>query len=114
MAASVWMASSIGVLATLWMVRPRALTIPVVRVWSRPKGLPMAKTFCPTCRSALVGVEAGAIGDGPRLGGRARAARGCESPLQADRDQATEQDPGEQAAQEEGAGAVKRAHAAMI
>ena len=30
--------------------RPSALTTPVVRVWSRPKGLPMANTFWPTSR----------------------------------------------------------------
>jgi hypothetical protein len=53
-AASVWMTPSMGRFVTLWIVRPRALTIPVVSVWSRPKGLPIAKTFCPTCTSVLV------------------------------------------------------------
>ena len=31
-----------------------ALTTPVVSVWSRPNGLPMANTFWPTIRSRLV------------------------------------------------------------
>ena len=42
MAASVWIASSMGVPSAVWIVRPSALTIPVVSVWSRPKGLPIA------------------------------------------------------------------------
>ena len=42
MAASVWMTSKIVAPLTPWMVRPRALTMPVVRVKSRPKGLPIA------------------------------------------------------------------------
>ncbi len=53
-AASVWMTSRIVRPVTAGMVRPRALTMPVVRLWSRPKGLPMAKTFWPTCRSLLL------------------------------------------------------------
>mmetsp|Transcript_22909 Transcript_22909/g.50209 ORF Transcript_22909/g.50209 Transcript_22909/m.50209 type:complete len:213 (+) Transcript_22909:98-736(+) len=35
-----------------WISRPVPLTTPTVKVWSRPKGLPMANTFCPTCKSA--------------------------------------------------------------
>ena len=31
--------------------RPSAETTPVVSVWSRPNGLPIASTVCPTCRS---------------------------------------------------------------
>ena len=52
MAASVWMTSLMGRFVTDWISRPRALMTPVVSVWSRPNGLPMAKTFWPTCRSA--------------------------------------------------------------
>ena len=33
--------------------------MPVVSVWSRPNGLPMAKTFCPTWRPALVPTRIG-------------------------------------------------------
>ena len=51
MAASVWMTSWMVRPVTAVISRPSALTTPVVRVWSRPKGLPMANTFCPTCRS---------------------------------------------------------------
>ena len=32
----------------LWMGRPSPLTIPVVIVRSKPKGFPMAMSFCPT------------------------------------------------------------------
>ncbi|SLA66373.1 Uncharacterised protein [Mycobacteroides abscessus subsp. abscessus] len=35
-------------------VRSSAETMPVVSVQSNPKGLPIANTFCPTLRSALV------------------------------------------------------------
>ena len=48
MDASVWMKSSIGLgapsLRPRCIVLPRALTIPEVTVWVRPKGLPMAST----------------------------------------------------------------------
>src|SRR5712692_5742291 len=45
-AASVWMKSSYSAIPTL--ARPTALTIPIVTVWLRPKGLPMASTYSPT------------------------------------------------------------------
>src|SRR2546428_9171908 len=45
-AASVWMKSSYSAMPTL--ARPTALTIPIVTVWLRPKGLPMASTYSPT------------------------------------------------------------------
>ena len=45
MDASVWMKSSYGPLP---MNRSLALTMPVVTVWSSPKGLPMAMTGSPT------------------------------------------------------------------
>ena len=60
MAASVWMTPSIVRLLIDLIVRPSALTTPVVSVWSRPNGLPIARTFCPT-RSDL------RIPDGHRL-----------------------------------------------
>ena len=41
-AASVWMAPEIVAPSGAWRSRCRAETIPVVRVWSRPKGLPIA------------------------------------------------------------------------
>ena len=50
-AASVWIrscSSPIGV----GTVRPSALTMPVVTVWLRPNGLPMAIVISPTCTSA--------------------------------------------------------------
>src|SRR5438309_1288214 len=45
-AASVWIKSSYSAMPTL--ARPTALTIPIVTVWLRPKGLPMASTYSPT------------------------------------------------------------------
>src|SRR5439155_16841588 len=39
--------------------RSRAETIPVVSDQSRPNGLPMANTFCPTLRSALAPIGSG-------------------------------------------------------
>ncbi len=45
MLASVWMKSSYGPAP---MVRPLALTMPIVTVWPRPNGLPMATTYSPT------------------------------------------------------------------
>ena len=54
MAASVWITPEMRRRVTLWISRPSAETTPVVRVWSRPKGLPMASTAWPTCRSALL------------------------------------------------------------
>ena len=59
-AASVWM--------TFWIlrpvvsdsiVRPSALTTPVVSVSSRPNGFPIANTFCPTCSPLLVPTRIG-------------------------------------------------------
>jgi hypothetical protein len=44
--ASVWMKSSYGPEP---MKRSLALTMPVVTVWSRPNGLPIAITGSPTC-----------------------------------------------------------------
>ncbi len=42
MAASVWMTFLMVRRLTDWISRPKALTTPQVKVWSRPKGLPMA------------------------------------------------------------------------
>jgi len=64
MAASVWITSWMVRPVTAVISRPSALTIPVVKVWSSPKGLPMAKTFCPTNRSL----------DSPRAIGRSLSA----------------------------------------
>ena len=50
MAASVWIIPWIGRFVALVISRPRPLMIPVVSVWSKPKGLPIANTFWPTCR----------------------------------------------------------------
>jgi len=44
-AASVWMTSWIGRPLTDRISRPRPLMTPVVSVWSRPNGLPIANTF---------------------------------------------------------------------
>ncbi len=52
--ASVWMTSAIVRCVSDLISRPSALTTPVVRVWSRPKGLPMARTVCPTRTSCDV------------------------------------------------------------
>ena len=41
-AASVWMAPEIVAPSGAWRLRCSAETIPVVSVWSRPKGLPIA------------------------------------------------------------------------
>mmetsp|Transcript_101482 Transcript_101482/g.293610 ORF Transcript_101482/g.293610 Transcript_101482/m.293610 type:complete len:292 (+) Transcript_101482:180-1055(+) len=48
MAASVWMRSRIGLPLTDCISRPKPDTMPLVNVWSRPNGFPMASTFCPT------------------------------------------------------------------
>ena len=49
MAASVWMTPAMGrPVAALAISRPTPETTPVVSVWSRPNGLPIANTFCPT------------------------------------------------------------------
>ena len=49
MAASVWMTPAMGrPVAALAISRPTPDTTPVVSVWSRPNGLPIANTFCPT------------------------------------------------------------------
>mmetsp|Transcript_45013 Transcript_45013/g.113957 ORF Transcript_45013/g.113957 Transcript_45013/m.113957 type:complete len:228 (+) Transcript_45013:182-865(+) len=50
MAASVWMPPPMTVPSWLRMSRPRPLMAPVVRVWSKPKGLPIARHSCPTRR----------------------------------------------------------------
>ena len=49
-AASVCMASLMGTPALDCISLPRALTTPVVNVWSSPNGLPIAKTDCPTLK----------------------------------------------------------------
>lgn len=54
MAASVWMTSKMMVSSAVCRGRPRPETTPVVRVRSRPKGLPMAMARCPIRRSALL------------------------------------------------------------
>jgi len=46
--ASVWITSEIGRPDMLLISRPRPEMTPVVRVWSRPNGLPIARTFMPT------------------------------------------------------------------
>ncbi len=58
--ASVWIMSRMVTLPAPGMERPRALTMPLVTVWSKPKGLPMATTFCPTCRSRDAPMTTGA------------------------------------------------------
>ena len=45
MAASVWIACGIEKVVKAGIVRPKALTMPRVRVPSSPKGLPMATTL---------------------------------------------------------------------
>ena len=52
MEASVWIISRMTSPDSVFTGRPRPETMPVVRVRSRPKGLPMASTFCPTRRPA--------------------------------------------------------------
>ena len=54
MAASVWITFLMGTPLGPGVAssRPRPDTMPWVRVWSRPNGLPMANTFWPTCRPA--------------------------------------------------------------
>ncbi len=47
-AASVWMTLSTRWPVMLRKLRPRALTTPAVTVESKPNGLPMATTSCPT------------------------------------------------------------------
>mmetsp|Transcript_131587 Transcript_131587/g.227945 ORF Transcript_131587/g.227945 Transcript_131587/m.227945 type:complete len:208 (-) Transcript_131587:367-990(-) len=54
MAASVWITPSMGLPLWLEIWRPVPETTPVVSVWSRPNGFPMASTDCPTCNSAEV------------------------------------------------------------
>ena len=49
MGASVWMASSMMAPPSGSRTERIELTMPRVMVPFRPKGLPMAKTFCPTC-----------------------------------------------------------------
>ncbi len=58
-AASVWTTSWILRPVTDSIVRPSALTMPVVSVSSRPNGFPIAKTFCPTFRSRLAPTRIG-------------------------------------------------------
>mmetsp|Transcript_1360 Transcript_1360/g.3715 ORF Transcript_1360/g.3715 Transcript_1360/m.3715 type:complete len:263 (+) Transcript_1360:542-1330(+) len=55
MAASVWMTPWMGRPVSDWISRSVPDTTPVVRVKSRPKGLPMAYTRCPTCRPSTLG-----------------------------------------------------------
>jgi hypothetical protein len=59
MAASVWITSRMGMPLADWISRPSAEMMPVVSVWSKPNGLPMASTVCPTLRSAEVPSESG-------------------------------------------------------
>ena len=55
MAASVCMTPRMGrPVLPLGSSRPRPLTMPVVRVWSSPKGFPMANTFWPTSSVELL------------------------------------------------------------
>ena len=54
MAASVWITPRMLSPSSVEIVRPKPLTTPVVSVWSRPKGLPIANTLCPTSRSDAV------------------------------------------------------------
>ena len=48
MAASVWITPRMGRRVTDSISLPSALTTPGVSDWSRPNGLPIAKTLCPT------------------------------------------------------------------
>jgi len=54
MAASVWIRWSMITPLSACSERSSAEMMPVVSVQSRPNGLPIANTFCPTLRSALV------------------------------------------------------------
>ena len=38
----------------------KSLMMPLVRVWSKPNGFPMAKTFCPTCNLLELPLSSGA------------------------------------------------------
>jgi hypothetical protein len=74
--ASVWITSSIRVPATDSISRPSALITPVVSVESRPNGLPIASTFCPTsswCESASC---TGWSGESTSIWSTARSLRG--------------------------------------
>ena len=63
--------------------------MPLVTVWSKPKGLPMAMTFCPTWRSRDAPMTTGArpldalveLEDGDVLGRVAADQRGLDLPL---------------------------------
>ncbi len=59
MGASVWIMPLAVCPDSPAISRPSALTIPVVKVWSNPKGLPIAKTLCPTSRSCEVPIWIG-------------------------------------------------------
>jgi hypothetical protein len=61
--ASVWIMSRIVTPPAPGMLLPRALTMPLVTVWSNPKGLPMAMTFCPTWRSRDVPIVTGVMSE---------------------------------------------------
>jgi hypothetical protein len=50
-AASVWITPRIALPLGDSISRSRPLMTPVESVWSSPNGLPIAKEFCPTCRS---------------------------------------------------------------
>ncbi len=58
-AASVWIIPWINLPVIALISRPSAEIIPEVMVWSRPNGLPMAKTFCPTSRSSELPIPMG-------------------------------------------------------
>ena len=65
MAASVWIRSFSTPLRS-WIDRPVELTTPVVSVPSSPKGLPIARTFWPTCTES----ESPSLRNGIGLSGR--------------------------------------------
>ena len=43
-----WPSATASLLGS-FTLQAKWLMMPLVSVWSKPKGLPMAKTFCPTC-----------------------------------------------------------------
>ncbi len=66
-AASVWRKSWFSTSWSSSMCRPRALMIPWLTEWVRPKGLPRARTQVPTAASSLLPSRAAGRSSRPRL-----------------------------------------------
>ena len=62
-AASVWITPLTSCMVAVGKRRPNALTIPEVKVCSRPYGFPIAKAACRTRRSAEWPIAMGRKGD---------------------------------------------------